>query len=170
LIDLKDNGDIEIEFDDKTVTIRPPRYGALKRLDRERERISDIVAEKIAAFDKLDPIPKAADDETDEQRAERVRIVKLHRERVDQINQLNVESMIEMWTFILFGHGEDFKGLAQPEPPRDPDEWPGSLIFDHHELFSMNGDQLVANASLLDRVFLHWKKVRYRPGLQAAPT
>lgn len=168
MIELKDDGSTVIEFPDKSVTIRPPKYGALKRLDAERERISDEVAEKIAAWEKLEPIPDAKPEPTEEEADERARIIRLHRERVETINRLNLDSMIAMWKFILLGNrgsdGGDFDGLADPKPSDDPDEWPGALLFDWREPFTIEGDQVKANASLLDQLFQHWKKVRYRPG------
>jgi hypothetical protein len=175
VIELRDDGTAVIEFPSGPVTIRPPKYGALKRLDAERQRISDQVADVIMGFGKLEPIPKEQPEPTDEERAERTRIVRLHRARVEQINELNLDSMIQMWRFILLGNrgtegGGDFDGLADPRPSSDPDEWPGSLLYDHREPFTLDGDDLVANVSLLDRMFQHWKKVRFRPGPKPVET
>ena len=63
---------ILFEGPDGPVTIRPPSYGAFKRLRREREQLADALTEQVAQLPDLGDVPED-DDQSPEARAERQR-------------------------------------------------------------------------------------------------
>jgi hypothetical protein len=178
MIDLRDDGTITIEFPDPTgtVTLRPPKFGAYRRLAMERERAIGTMNEEIALLPKLDPLPRKADedtppDEVDRRQAERERLAPIYRARVFQVQDLSTKALEAVWRFILIGT-DDFVALADPVPPADVDEWPIELLVDTGDVeVNDDGDLVRTNPTILDSVMRHWGKARYRSGptLSAVP-
>lgn len=186
MLTFRDDGTIEIEFDgpdDTTtlVTIRPPKYGAYKRIRRERERIAEALQREMDDLPVLDSMPGDSD-ETDEAKAKRAELRPLYRERRRLLEDMTSASLQETWRFILLGNrvppeddgsgtgtqtsgSGDFDGLGEPRPPTDFDEWPAALFVDAGDLtLDSNGNVIRLNETLLDAVHKHWGKVRSRSG------
>lgn len=156
-IDMNDvTGAIEIDGwgtnDDLVVILRPPKYGALKRLRAERERLNEAAYARMA---ELPEIPAAGETEGVDDPGTRARLA---RERVAAVAEINLDAAVSFWRFVMFGD-DTFKGLAEPAPPDDVDEWPAALIMDARDITTEIG--------LVDRVFNHWGKVRSRSGPRA---
>lgn len=165
MIDLRADGTITIDFDDPTgqVTIRPPKYGAFKRLRHERERLAEQMAEALAALPILDSLP-AAGDQSEGAQDIRARLTPAYRARLAESQDLVADTLAATWRLIFLGHGDDFAGLATPAPPESADEWPAELLVDAGEIEIVNGQPTRTNDTLLDAVFKHWGKARYRSG------
>lgn len=174
MINLLPDGTITIEFPADPpglVTIAVPKWGAYKRIRRERQKISDALTDKVAALKDLEPMPDAADT-SDAAKAKRKKLAAAYRDRRRDVEDLAAEALIETWRFILCGNRDDggagpgdFDGLATPRPPDSEDEWPSELFVDLADLEIDGVGQVVrTNDPLLDAVHKHWGKVRFRSG------
>lgn len=166
-------GAILIDDFEPAVTIRPPKFGHLKRLRAERDRIGDADHREVLLLPALEEIPEAKDDETPEEKEERLRIKIAIRDRAREIERIHYEHMVEIWRFIMVGASDgSCVGLASPAPPENPDDWPADLIFDTHDGMRIDADGrlILQEETLLDRVFHHWGKARSRSGSTPAPT
>lgn len=156
-----ETGNVIIEGFDLPVVLRPPKYGHMKRLKAERNRIAEETRQRSLA---LPAIPDPGDEEGVNDADTRAR---LGRERVEMIEQLNLDTMEQFWRFIFFGD-DSCVGLADPAPPVDADEWPAELLFDSRPIIrGDNGVPIVTAESVFDRMFTHWGKVRSRSGPRA---
>lgn len=190
MLNLLPDGTITIEFPEPTglVTIQPPKWGAYKRIRRERERIQEALLEKVAELDTLDAMP-ATDDNSEEAKEKRKELSPKYRARRHEIEALTSDSLGETWRFMLLGNRKpaqddgagtgtmtapsgDFDGLAvTPRPPEDLDDWPTELFIDAADLeIGLGGAVIRTNETLLDQVHKHWGKARFRSGSTPAET
>lgn len=174
MIELNDDdGTIAIDFPNPTgkVILRPPKYGAYRRLQGERQRAMAEMTEQIAALPPLEELPKDSDAETPEQleanQKARQRLGPIYQERVLEVQDLQVDALRKVWKLILIGTaGEngDFASLATPPPPDDPDEWPIELLVDAGDLVVVGGKLTRTNPTVIDTVLRHWGKAHFRSG------
>lgn len=179
------NGDVVIDFEVGAITLRPPKYGHLKRIRRERDNLLSVVNSKTLELSDITPLPAGPTDEqgkprppTLEERRAREVILQEHRERIQQIEDINLESVESFWRFVLLGASDgSCVGLASPPPPEDSDEWPAELLFDTKDgvvidtpagkvNLTLDADQELQfeSETLIDKVLKHWGKVRSRSG------
>lgn len=186
MIELRDDGTVTIDFPDPTgkVTLRPPKYGAYRRLQNERQREVGNMTEKAALLPKLDPIPRDQSDDTPEtiekNQEERRRLGPIYQARILEMQDYSVDALANVWRMILLGSSGpdgDFAPLATAEDgktiPEDRDDWPIELLVDVSDLI-VNDDGTVTRADppILDTVLRHWGKARWGSGrtvLQSVP-
>ncbi len=172
MIDFLDDGSLQIDFGEGVpTTIQPPKFGAMKRLRAERDKLAINGAKMIAALGgEPEPpeIPEPVEGEElpeqsdDERRMAAIDLATRQREYNRAVEEINLNVSVQWWRLVLIGD-ETFKGLASPAPPDDPDEWPAGLLFDIKPI-PRNADGSINFAgiepSLLDRIFQHWGKAR----------
>lgn len=160
------DGSITIDFPDLgPIRVAPPKYGAFKRIRHERARFAEKMQAAMAAKPTLDPIPDDAD-QSPEAAAERQRLTPIYQDRLLENQDLVADTLAAVWRFILIGD-DTFKGLADPQPPTDADEWPAELLIDAGEFEQIDGQATRMNTPLLDAVLTHWGKVRSVSGSTA---
>lgn len=141
------NGEIQIDFPDApTVTIKPLKFGAYRRIRAEQNRIATENQAKQEALPPLDEMPPN-DDTSPEATTKRARVIFSAQMRLSEAQDLLAESLVAIWKFILLGN-EQFQGCAMPRPSEDPDEWPMEMLVDR---------------TMLDAVMEHLGKVRRSP-------
>lgn len=161
-----DSGEIIIDdFPDGEVTVRPPRFGAMKRLRAERARLARAGETQIAAWDAEHP---TGDDDEPEVRARRAT------DRLLAVEAINLDAAAEWWKLVLLGD-DSFAGLADGKVPADTDDWPASLIYDFRPILKADApvEAVLEAQPLVDQVFRHWGKGRSRSGAtngQMAPS
>lgn len=181
MIDWNDStGTFTIAFDSGPVTVRPPTFGGMKRLRRSRADFAEEARKRIAALPDLPVVePPEPPDSADEEAAA------LHadalvaaaetrqaaiREQSQAVEDINLEESVNFWKLVLIGD-ETFRGLADPKPPADTDDWPPPLIYDIREIPRGTDGRFLRNADgsldlttmplpLIDRVFQFWGKAR----------
>lgn len=158
----EETGNIVIDFpdaphkEDRIVTVRPPKYGALKRLRAEREKIANEANRQMEDLPEI-PAPIESDD-PELVKADAEERTKLGNERLKAITEINEQTMATWWKFVLSGD-DAFAGLADRPIPADVDDWPSELLIDFRESPLM--------PMIVDRMFQHWGKVRSRSGPKA---
>lgn len=160
MIELKDDGRVIMDFPTGPVTIKPPTWGAYKRIRAERQRLVDEMQERIDAKEPLEPLPDAGDTSADAQ-IDRAKRIPLWVARRDENQEIVADTLGKVWQFIMCSPGEN---LAESPPPADPDDWPTELLLDAGD-FEIVGDRAVrTNETILEAVMQHWGKARWRSG------
>lgn len=147
------DGSTTIQFPDGPVRIRPPRFGELRRLRAERNRLARAAVEQIAAWDAEHPEPEG--DPVDP-----AVLVRYREDRVMAVEEINLESTVAWWRLILLGD-DTFGKLSETPVPSDVDLWPAALLFDIRPLVPANStiDVLMSAQSTPDRWIRHVGKV-----------
>lgn len=158
MIELKDDGSAVMDFPSGPVTIKPPTWGAYKRIRAQRAKLTEEMQTALDAAEPLDPLPDAEDQSADAQITRGLLIPKYIARR-DQNQEIVAGMLAKLWQFIMLD-----ENLADPKPPTDPDDWPTELLLDAGE-FEMVGDRAVrTNDTILESVLMHWGKARWRSG------
>lgn len=158
---FNDDGSTTIDFAESVVRIKPPTFGALKRLRAERVRLARQAEAEIAEWDAAHPAPEATDDEEVDPLA-----VQRHTEdRSLAAEEANLNGTIGWWKLLLVGD-DTFKGLAEDPVPEDPDEWPAALLYDVRPVIPPNSslDVILSSQSAPDRWVRHVANFRSRSG------
>lgn len=169
-----DSGDIVIDFPDGPVRVKPPRFGAMKRLRAERHRLAWESEDAIAAWETDHPepaLPALLEDGTTDvaATAEWSRVVTRRRSERDAFQETTqLDGSVRWWRLCLEGD-DTFKGLAVDPVPADADDWPGDLLYDFRPVVrkpvaELTVEELEELQPTIDQVFRHWGKARSRSG------
>lgn len=162
MIRFNDDGTTTIDFPDGPVTIRPPTFGALKRLRAERRTLARKAEDQIAVWDEANPEPEPSEEPSD---AEIVAVARRAEDRQFAAEEANLAATVAWWRLILLGD-DTFKKLADGPVPENPDDWPAALLFDVRPVIPPNSslDVILSAQSVPDQWVRHVGNAHSRSG------
>lgn len=165
----QESGNIVIDFETGPVTVRPPKFGAMRRLRAERSRINLAGRAKMEAWDAehAPPAPEG-EDAPPEDPLEQARLLV---ERSLAQEEVNLDGAVEWWSLVLKGddNGSFVSLVDAGTVPDDSDDWPADLLYDFRptvrgNVADLSSEEINALQPVIDQIFRHWGKARFRSG------
>lgn len=152
MITFNDDGTTTIDFAGGPVTVRPPTFGALKRLRSERVRLARKAEDEIAAWEAAHPEPVGEGDEEPDPTA----VTRRAEDRALAAEAANLGGTVAWWRLVLLGD-DTFQRLSEGPVPDDPDDWPAALLYDVRPVIPPNStiDVILSAQSMPDQWVRH---------------